>query len=76
MQCPCKPDFIFKTKNTLNTHLKSDGHKLYQLEQDLIVAKNRINQLEMEALHKNMVEKTLITAIGSYEHWIKNISQQ
>jgi len=76
MQCPCKPDFIFKTKNTLNTHLKSDSHKLYQLEIELNAAKARILQLETEALHKNMVEKTLITTIGSYEHWIKNISQQ
>ena len=76
MQCPCKPDFIFKTKNTLNTHLKSDGHKLYQLELELNAAKARIVQLELDAAHKNMVEKTLITAIGSYEHWIKNISQQ
>jgi hypothetical protein len=76
MECPCKPDFTYKTKTTFNTHLKSDTHKLYQLQQDLNTAQARILQLEMDMLHKNTVERTLINQINGYEMWVKNLNQK
>ena len=76
MECPCKPEFVYKTKTTFSTHLKSDTHKMYQLQQDLDAARARIAQLEADLVQKNFVERTLCTQIGSYELWAKNLAQQ
>ena len=76
MECPCKPEFVYKTKTTFSTHLKSDTHKLYQLQQDLDTARARIAQLEADLFQKNCVERTLCAQIGSYEMWAKNIVQK
>lgn len=72
MECPCKPNFTFKTKTTYSTHLKSDMHLIYQLKIDLETAQNRITQLENDLIQKNCVERSLLTSINSYELWIRN----
>lgn len=72
MECPCKPDFVFRTKTTYSTHLKSDMHRMFQLQKDLETAQNRIAQLENDLIQKNCVERSLITSINSYEMWIRN----
>jgi hypothetical protein len=75
MECPCKPDFVFRTKTTYSTHLKSDMHRMFQLQKDLETAQNRIAQLENDLIQKNCVERSLITSINSYELWIRNLGQ-
>lgn len=73
MECPCKPDFVFKTKTTYNTHLKSDMHCMYQLRNELDQTRTRIIQLETDLTQKNFVERTLISTINSYELWAKSL---
>ena len=67
MECACNPGFVYKTKSTYSSHLKSDMHKLHELETALNAAKAKIIQFELEAAQKNLVEKTLLNRILQLE---------
>lgn len=74
MECACNPGFVYKTKSTYSSHLKSDMHKLHELQTNLNTANGKIFQLECEATQKNLVEKTLINRILQLEtenYWYK-----
>ena len=67
MECPCNPEFVYKTKSTYSSHLKSDMHKLYELQYNLNAAQTKITQLESEAGQKALVERTLLCRIMQLE---------
>jgi hypothetical protein len=74
MECECNPGFVYKTKSTYSSHLKSDMHKLHDLENNLTTARAKITNLEFEAAQKHLVEKTLLTRILQLEaenYWYK-----
>ena len=67
MECPCNSGFVYKTKSTYSSHLKSDMHKLYELQYNLNAAQTKITQLEGEAGQKALVERTLLNRILQLE---------
>lgn len=67
MECPCRPAFNYKSKSTYASHLKSDTHKLYEYENSLASAQNRIAVLEGEIGQKALVERTLLCRIMQLE---------
>lgn len=74
MECTCNPGFIYKTKSTYSSHLKSDMHKMHELQNNLNTAQTKIATLEFEAVQKNLVEKTLLNRIIQLEaetYWYK-----
>lgn len=74
MECACNPGFVYKTKSTYSSHLKSDMHKLYDLQTSLNSVQLKIAQLEGEAGQKALVERTLLNRILQLEaenYWYK-----
>lgn len=67
MECTCNPGFVYKTKSTYSSHLKSDMHKMHELQNSLNTAQGKITQLEFDAAQKNLVEKTLLNRILQLE---------
>lgn len=67
MECPCNSGFVYKTKSTYSSHLKSDMHKLYELQYNLNAVQTKISQLEGEAGQKALVERTLLNRIIQLE---------
>lgn len=67
MECPCNPGFVYKTKSTYSSHLKSDMHKLHELEYNLNASQAKIIQLEGDAGQKALVERTLLNRIMQLE---------
>lgn len=80
MECTCNPGFVYKTKSTYSSHLKSDMHKMHELETSLGAAKTKILQLELDTAQKNLVEKTLLNRILQLEsevYWYRTkLSEQ
>ena len=80
MECACNPGFVYKTKSTYSSHLKSDMHKLHDLQNNLTTAQTKIATLEFEAAQKHLVEKTLLNRILQLEaetYWYKTkLSEQ
>lgn len=75
MECTCNPDFVYKTKSTYSSHLKSDMHKMHVLQNNLNTVHGKIAQLELEAAQRNLVEKTLLNRILQLEsenYWYKS----
>ena len=74
MECTCNPGFVYKTKSTYSSHLKSDMHKMHELQNNLNTAQAKIATLEFDAVQKNLVEKTLLNRILQLEaeaYWYK-----
>jgi hypothetical protein len=53
--CPCRPEFTYKTKQTFRHHLNSDHHLSWQQKQDaahlrekIVVLENTISSLKVE----------------------------
>lgn len=80
MECTCNPGFVYKTKSTYSSHLKSDMHQMHELETSLGAAKAKIVKLELEAAQKNLVEQALLNRIIQLEsevYWYRTkISEQ
>lgn len=67
MQCTCNPDFVYKTKSTYSSHLKSDMHKMHVLQTSFNTLQAKNAQLELEVAQRNLVEKTLLNRILQLE---------
>lgn len=80
MECTCNPGFIYKTKSTYSSHLKSDMHKMHDLQNSLNTVQAKNAQLELDAAQRNLVEKTLVNRILQLEsenYWYKaKLSEQ
>ena len=74
MECTCNPGFVYKTKSTYSSHLKSDMHMLHELKYNLNASQTKVSQLEGEAAQKALVERTLLNRILQLEaevYWYK-----
>lgn len=74
-ECPCKPNFIYKSMSTFKSHLKSETHLMYEMSNELKQLKDKVTVLEADAQQKNMVEKNLLLRILQLEGeivWYRN----
>lgn len=54
-QCGCRPDFVYKTKQSFRNHYKSERHMCWQykmenqnLREQIVQLENRISSLKIE----------------------------
>lgn len=46
--CGCKPNFVYKSRQTFRTHLRSTHHQLWQEQKDTHNLREKIVQLQNE----------------------------
>lgn len=74
-ECPCKPDFVYKSMSTFKSHLKSETHIMYEMANEIKTLKEKMFILETDAQQKNLVEKNLLLRIVQLEGeliWYRN----